>query len=78
LQPIITLLRHDAALPAVRARGHFVRQKLPRCYSWSSLTFVRGPVTGWVYRFSPAEPVQAIDGRDLPALLASPHFKVSR
>jgi len=43
-------------------------------YSGPTLLFVRGPATGWVYRFSPGEPVQAVDSRDLPALLASPLF----
>jgi hypothetical protein len=47
-------------------------------YTGHSLLFVRGPATGWVYRFSPAEPMQAIDGRDLPALLESPLFQNSR
>jgi hypothetical protein len=44
-------------------------------YAGQTLVFVRGPATGWVYRFSPAEPVQAVDGRDLPAMLKSPLFQ---
>jgi hypothetical protein len=47
-------------------------------YSGPTLVFVRGTVTGWVYRFSPTEPVQAVDAMDVPALLASPLFKGTR
>jgi hypothetical protein len=47
-------------------------------YSGPTLVFVRGTATGWVYRFSPAEPVQPVDARDVPALLASPLFRVAR
>ena len=43
-------------------------------YSGPTLVFVRGAATGWVYRFSPAEPVQVVDARDVRALIANPMF----
>jgi hypothetical protein len=47
-------------------------------FAGSTLVFVRGSATGWVYRFSPEEPIQTVDGRDVPGLLARPLFRMAR
>ncbi len=39
---------------------------------------VRGPVTGWVYRFSPLQPVQPVELRDAQLLLSTPPFRLSQ
>jgi hypothetical protein len=44
-------------------------------YSGLPLVNVRGPVTGIIYRFSPAQPVQPVDARDGQLLLASQLFR---
>lgn len=44
-------------------------------YSGFPLVNVRGPVTGIIYRFSPAQPVQPVDARDRQLLLVSQLFR---
>ena len=45
-------------------------------YSGLSLLNVSGPVTGIIYRFTPAQPVQQVDARDGQLLLASKIFRI--
>jgi hypothetical protein len=44
-------------------------------YRERSRVRVRGPATGRTYEFSGADPVQSVDRRDAPALLATRFFK---
>ncbi|MFZ0704461.1 MAG: hypothetical protein WAM71_02575 [Candidatus Korobacteraceae bacterium] len=44
-------------------------------YSETSPIQVRGPATGAVYQFSRAQPLQAVDSRDAPALLDTRFFR---
>jgi hypothetical protein len=46
-------------------------------YSGLPLVNVRGPITGVIYKFSPAQPVQPVDVRDGQILLASQLFRPS-
>jgi len=46
-------------------------------YTESSPVRVRGPVTGRVYDFSGSRSVQAVDRRDVPALLRTRFFRQS-
>jgi hypothetical protein len=47
-------------------------------YSGQPQVYVRGPVTGNLYPFSPQEPVQAVDNRDATSLLSSRYFRLSQ
>ncbi len=47
-------------------------------YCGLPLVNVRGPVTGIIYKFSPAQPVQPVDERDGQYLLASQLFRQSQ
>ena len=43
-------------------------------YTQTSSILVRGPASGRQYRFSDSNPVQALDGRDVAALLRTAFF----
>ena len=47
-------------------------------YSGPLQVCVRGPVTGSVYKFSPAQPVISVDERDAQSLLSSRLFSPSQ
>jgi len=47
-------------------------------YSGQPQVYVRGSVTGNLYRFSPVQPVQPVDPRDAQILLACRLFRLSQ
>jgi hypothetical protein len=51
------------------------RDAVPLAYSERSAVRVRGSVTGQTYAFSGDRPVQLVDRRDAPALVATPYFQ---
>lgn len=51
---------------------------LPRahvCYLGTAASVVRGPVSGFAYAFSPAQPVRNVDARDAQVMLRSRLFR---
>jgi hypothetical protein len=62
---------------ALRIVGTTQNGALNLRYSGLPLVNVRGPITGIIYKFSPAQPVQPVDVRDGQILLASQLFRQS-
>ena len=62
---------------ALRIVGTAQNGALNLRYSGLPLVNVRGPITGIIYTFSPAQPVQPVDARDGQILLASQLFRQS-
>jgi hypothetical protein len=62
---------------ALRIVGTTQNGALNLRYSGQPLVNVRGPITGIIYKFSPAQPVQPVDVRDGRILLASQLFRQS-
>lgn len=67
--PVATAPAHSPPRPVVPGGDAIVVEYVER----SSIR-VRGPVTGALYHFSGAKPLQRVDRRDAPALLATRHF----
>jgi hypothetical protein len=45
-------------------------------YTGQTTLTVRGPITGWMYRFSKLNARIAVDGRDASALMGVPNLRV--
>jgi hypothetical protein len=63
-------IRHQASVAPLVPPGPTVTIR----YRSGSAILVRGPVTGRQYRFSPERAVQAVDARDVEALLRTRVF----
>jgi len=60
--------------PGLNPGGNF-RPTIDLRYMESAAIQVRGSITGRLYRFSAAQPLQAVDARDAAALLGTRLFR---